>query len=487
MNEKSIKIATAMAVLVAVLGFSMVVTADDADAIGEDLSAQYGEPTVIDIAPGFKWTYSPSFPEDLVQYLTVSLKVNDSNVGHVSGKTITVTIPKQAQAGTVYNVVIQAAMSQPVEQTAYQYVQFNVIEGLSVSGTINDIIKGSNIDFTPSGSSGMGDVAWKVKDGTQLPDGLSFSNGKVTGKPTAVGENKVQLTASAKGQTKDLVITFTVYSKINQTSPETIRSYGTQVSSAAIENASDIGVRWVLQNGSMPSGFTLNADTGVVSGKSTEVKESVLTIKGTSTHGPVQSVTKQITVQSEPKLVLGGGSDILTYKGNHTAVTSTVTANPVSQITWTEDSESATVDGGVVSVQNPGTAGMSQTITVTAETQYGQSASKQVTLKVEDTLAISGDASLSFIAGSFGTTSDFTVTGGSGNQLDAETSVAGLTAQMVGHALKVSSASPLKDKTVTVTVTSAAGQTASAEVSVDVFNQLVFTSAPTGGAIIYAV
>jgi hypothetical protein len=39
----------------------------------------------------------------------------------------------------------------------------------------------------------------------------------------------------------------------------------------------------------------------------------------------------------------------------------------------------------------------------------------------------------------------------------------------------------------TVTVTSAAGQTASMDVTVNVYSQLIFTSAPTGGALIYAV
>ena len=43
----------------------------------------------------------------------------------------------------------------------------------------------------------------------------------------------------------------------------------------------------------------------------------------------------------------------------------------------------------------------------------------------------------------------------------------------------------MQGSTVTITVTSAAGQTASTTVTVNVFNQLVFNSAPTGGAIIY--
>jgi hypothetical protein len=44
-----------------------------------------------------------------------------------------------------------------------------------------------------------------------------------------------------------------------------------------------------------------------------------------------------------------------------------------------------------------------------------------------------------------------------------------------------------KDLPVVVTITSAAGQTVTKNVTVDVYSKLVFTSLPTGGAIIYAV
>ena len=151
----NIKLAAVFAVLVMALAGSSVLVTDSqqSDAIGEDLSATYGSPTNINIAPGYRWTYTPDFPSDLTEYLTVSLQVNDGNVGSVSGKTVTVNIPTNASAGTKYNVVIKATMTSPVSQTAYQYVTFTVVSGLSVSGTINDIIKGSNINFTPTGTS----------------------------------------------------------------------------------------------------------------------------------------------------------------------------------------------------------------------------------------------------------------------------------------------------------------------------------------------
>ncbi|MBQ3735948.1 MAG: hypothetical protein II855_03335, partial [Candidatus Methanomethylophilaceae archaeon] len=111
-----------------------------------------------------------------------------------------------------------------------------------------------------------------------------------------------------------------------------------------------------------------------------------------------------------------------------------------------------------------------------------------VTVSVEDTLAISGDEVLNILAGNDGgNTSAFIVEGGSGNTLAASTSVTGLNVSIENGQLHAEKASIGTGSEVTVTVTSAAGQTASTTVTINVYSQLVFTSVPTGGAIIYAV
>lgn len=487
----NIKVAALFAVLVmALAGACVIADSHGSDAIGEDLSGTYGTPTNINIAPGYRWTYTPDFPSDLTQYLTVSLQVNDSNVGSVSGKTVTVNIPSNAAAGTKYNVVIKATMTSPVSQTAYQYVTFTVVSGLSVSGTINDIIKGSNINFTPSGTSGMGEVTWAVTSGKTLPAGLDLSNGKVTGIPTALGEQTVYLTATAPGgETKNLEVSFTVYSKINGGAAQTITSYNTNVSSTAITNGDDIEVTWAVTSGTLPSGFTLNSSTGVVSGKSSTVQSTTITITGTSTHGPTQTATKMITIQSEPELTLSCSQSILTYKNNSAERTASIVSSYSSAKTWTVSSFSgATVIDSVLKVKNSTDVGMGQTVTVTCSTAYGQTKTCNVTVNVEDTLAITGDEVLNILAGSEGgNTSAFTVTGGSDNVLAASTDVTGLNVSIENGQLHADKASIGTDNTATVTVTSAAGQTASMDVTVNVYSQLVFTSAPTGGAIIYAV
>ena len=488
----NIKIAAMLAVLVMALVGTMAFTAvnEQSDAIGEDLSATYGEPTNINIAPGYRWTYTPDFPSDLTQYLTVSLKVNDSNVGSVSGKTVTVNIPTNATTGTKYNVVIQASMTSPVSQTAYQYVTFTVVNGLSVSGTINDIIKGSNINFTPTGTSGMGDVTWTVTSGKSLPDGLTLSNGKVTGIPTVLGAQTVYLTATAPGgETKNLEVSFTVYSKIVGETAKTIKSYNSNVSSAAITNNSDIGVTWAVTSGTLPSGFTLNSSTGVVSGKSSTVQSTTVTITGTSSHGPSQTATKQITIQSEPALTLSCSQDILTYKNNSAEKSVSITSSDSSTKTWSVSTFSgASISNGTLKVKNSTAVGMNQTVTVTCTTAYGQSKTCNVTVSVEDILAISGDDVLNILAGNDGgNTTAFTVTGGSENTLAASTEVTGLNVSISNGQLHANKTSIGTDHTVTVTVTSAAGQTASTNVTVNVYSQLIFTSVPTGGALIYAV
>ena len=336
----------------------------------------------------------------------------------------------------------------------------------------------------------MGDDTWTVTSGKSLPDGLTLSNGKVTGTPTALGAQTVYLTATAPGgETKNLEVGFTVYSKIVGGSAETIKSYNTTVSSTAITNGSDIGVTWFVTSGTLPSGFTLNTSTGVVSGKSGTVQSTTVTITGTATNGPSQSATKQITIQSEPALTLSCSSSILTYKNNATEKTASITASDSSTKIWTVSSFSgASVSDGVLKVKNSTAVGMNQTVTVTCETAYGQSKTIDITVSVEDTLAISGDDVLNILAGNTGgNTSAFTVTGGSGNTLAATTSVTGLNVSIENGQLHAQKSSIGTGNTATVTVTSAAGQTASTEVTVNVYSQLVFTSAPSGGALIYAV
>ncbi|KUE73526.1 hypothetical protein AUQ37_08570 [Candidatus Methanomethylophilus sp. 1R26] len=376
-----------------------------ADHLSEDSDAtyaqDYGTIYQVNLAPGFSYTYTPSYPSDLSVTTTIEKYESTGLAASMSGNTLTVTVKDGITSGS-YDVVLKASTSTGgVTQTAYQHIRINVVSGLSVSGSINDIIKGASINFTPSGTSSMGTVTWAVKSGTTLPAGLTLSNGKVTGTPTALGSQTVSLTATAAGQSKDLIVTFTVYSKIVGGSAQTITSHGNTVSSTAISNGSDIGVTWAVTSGTIPTGFSLNSSTGVISGSSTAYQSTTVTITGTSHSGPAQTATKQITVRSEPVLSLNGPSSLITYPGAPDKTAVFTATSGTSDITWSARLVvGASFSSGTVTVTDGASAG---SVTVTAKTAYGQTATKTLAITKEASAAISGDASLGTTVGTAAT------------------------------------------------------------------------------------
>lgn len=489
MISTTTKVGVLLMSVLAILG-AFAVLSVETDAAGEDLSGTYGEASVINIAPGYSYTYTATFPADLTDDVVLSTAVNDfedygAQYVQITGHTVKVTIPTNATPGN-YNLVLQADHA-PSGQTAYQYIVFNVGTNLSVSGTINDIIAGASVDMTPSASGGVGAISWAVNG--ELPAGLTWNGSKVTGVPTGVGEQTVSLKATtANGESKDLAVTFTVWSKIVGGSDETITAIGSSVaSSAAISNGSDIGVTWKVTNGTLPEGFSLNPSTGVVSGHSADgsVVNTTVTITGTAANGPAQTATKNVTIRAEPTLALSGDSSILTYVGN--AESKTVTVSPsasTSAVSWSvSEITGVSIDGGVVTVTGDATAQTGTEITVTAKTAYGQTVTHKIALTVEDVLSVTGDSTLT---GKVGTaaSANLTINGGSSNQVN----VSGLDGAAVSDGkLVITSSAPVSDAEVTITVTSAAGQTATHTVTVTIYNSLVFNNDPSTGVIAWAV
>lgn len=177
----------------------------------------YGTIYEIDLAPGFSYSYTPTYPSDLTVTTSIEKYESTGINASLSNKTLSVTVKDGITSGS-YDIILKATSSTGgIDQVSYQHIRINVVSGLSVSGSIDNIVLGDSISFTPSGSSGMGDVAWSVKTGTSLPAGLTFVNGTLSGTPTTLGTNTVYLTASAAGETQDLTLTFTVYSALTPT------------------------------------------------------------------------------------------------------------------------------------------------------------------------------------------------------------------------------------------------------------------------------
>ena len=475
------------------VGFISVI-GDDVSATGEDLEG-YGSVNEIDITPGYSWQYTSRFAADLTEGMVLSFKVNELNTNAtLEGHTLKVSIPSGFQAGS-YNIVLMAehAASGQTEENgraAYQWIRINVNADLELSYTdcINQIIVGASQEINLVSEGGIGNYTWQSK---QMPDGLSLQGSKVTGTPTTVGLNTIVVTAvsDVSGvQPQDLTIEFTVFNKIVGGEPETITSTGSSdsASSTAIQQTGDdLAVKWAVSNGDLPEGFNLNADTGVVSGAYTGTSHGsvTVTLTGTASNGPAQTATKQVTVQYEPGITLSGESSIITYTGNEASKTLVVSPSAeTSAITWSVSQlTGVSVSDGTVTVLGTADVTGGTEVTVTALTAYGQTATHVFNLIVEDTLSITGPQTLGTSAGIAASTTAYTISGGSGNEVvisDDGGYGASVHYDSESNTLSVNHPSKHDASTVTLTVTSDAGQTATIDVTVTVYSSIGFDSAP---------
>ena len=213
--------------LMAIIAISVLFAGGGALLISDVDDAYAATATEITIAPGMRYTYTPTFPSDLNPTVTIKTQgVGASGTGgtwgSMSGKTLTVNVPANATPGSNYQVTLCATTTDPA-QTLDIPILFTVASSMSATGSQSNIVTGSSINFTPS-VSGMGTFTWSVTSGKTLPAGLSLdtATGKVTGKPTGMGEQTIHLTAtSSYGESTNLSVTFTIVSKLVATNDPT--------------------------------------------------------------------------------------------------------------------------------------------------------------------------------------------------------------------------------------------------------------------------
>ena len=481
-------LAPAVLSVLAMLCVALVGCADADAATGADLTG-YGDVNEIEIAPGYSWTYTATFPSDLEEGIVLTFAVNEmKDVATIKGHTLTVSAIPSNMAGNSYNLVLKAYHAES-DQTAYQWIRMNVGQPLSVScaDAVSEIIKGTSATFNLKSEGGVGAVTWTA---TEMADGMKLEGSKVTGTPTKVGENTIVLKATTeKGESKDLTIKFTVYSAIVGGEAEKIVAIGGKdVSTKAISNGADLGVTWKADK-ALPAGLTLNASTGVVSGQytGTEAGSAEITLTGTSAHGPAQTATKKITIQYEPSFAISGGNDkVLTYTGNTVDKTVTLTISATaSAITWSIPATTGITisQDGVLTITGSAAVTADGKIVVTATSANGQVATKTISYVVEDTLHITGASKLVGKQGILNSAA-FTITGGSANTVAISENTYGDALTFADGKLSVNSPSAHASEKITLTVTSAAGQTATIDVDVVVYSSIGFTSGPSATGVL---
>ncbi len=460
-----------------------LVGVSDVDATGGDLTG-YGTVNEISIAPGYSWSYTSTFPSDLEAGTVLTFEVNElGSVATIEKHTLKISAIPADKAGNAYNIVLKAYHAES-DQTAFQWIRITVNAAMSVdySGCLSEIVKGTSQTIDLESTGGIGIVTWTA---TTMAPGLTLSGNRITGTPTQVGANTIVLKATSdKGESKDLIINFTVFNVIKGDSEETIVAIaGKEVSTKAIsQTGDDLGVTWKADK-TLPAGLTLNANTGVISGTytGTTAGQSVITLTGTTAHGPSQTATKKVTIDYEPVFSISGGNEkVLTYTGNETAkVVALSITGEHSAITWSVPTTAGitVAQDGKLTITGDTAVTADGKITVTARSTNGQTATKVISYLVEDTLKIAGADKLVAKQG-IAASQTYTVTGGSANTVEISENAYKTALTFSDGKLKITYPDPHASETVTLTVTSAAGQTATIDVNVVVYSTMGFSSSP---------
>jgi hypothetical protein len=230
--------------------------------------------------------------------------------------------------------------------------------------------------FTQSG--GNGTVTWS--ESGALPSGIALnaSTGVLSGTTTQTGSFTIVVTATdANGCSGSSSYTLTIACQtITVTNPANASGTAGQPFSAAFTASGILGSATWSESGALPSGITLNASTGVLSGTTTQTGTFTIVVKATDSNGCFGTSTYTFTIACQTITVTNPAANSATAG---VAFTAQFTATGIlGTATWSVSSGS--LPSGVT--LNPSTGVLSGTPT--------QSGSFTITVTATDTNGCSG-------------------------------------------------------------------------------------------------
>ena len=225
-----------------------------------------------------------------------------ANINGATSASYTTPAVTSADNGSTFQVKIKNSAGQVTSTAA----TLTLTSGLAVTTTtLPGGTVGKSYLTSLQASTGTKPYTWSLSAGT-LPTGLSLvaSTGVISGKPTTTGIHnltvKVTDATSSKPQTTTKSLSITIAAVVTplqfSTGSLSAGQVGVGYSKMIQATGGTTPYHWSISSGALPSGLTLSAATGTISGKATKSGSSTFTARVADSTSPSQTATKSLTI-----------------------------------------------------------------------------------------------------------------------------------------------------------------------------------------------